>query len=151
ALCFTARAQNTNIVAGGIPKTPPAFQTNEIVTAASGTAVAGFALSLLPYWDKTTTNTYQAKELELIAAPLCKSASPYGSTAFLDIGANYFFTKNVGIGADIVTFGPGDGSSDLDSGHVDLIYRKDIGNVAGLVMVGGGRDKARTAWDAEAG
>ena len=146
-----ALAQNTNITAGGFPTNAPSFDTNAVITGASGSAVAGFALSLLPYWDKTMTNAYGANELELEVSPTWKSAAASGSTPYLSIGANYFITKYFGFGGDMLTFGTGNGASDLDSGHAYAILRKNTGNVAAFMLLGGGRDKNRNEWLVEAG
>jgi hypothetical protein len=133
------------------PTNAPPFPTNQVEQVASGSAVATFALNLLPYWDKTMTNAYNAKELELIAAPTWKSVAASGSTPYLSIGADYWFTKYFGFGADALTFGSGSGSSDLEGGHAYFLGRKALGNVAGILLLGGGRDKNLNLWNVEAG
>jgi hypothetical protein len=147
-IALTASAQ-TNILT--VPSTPPTFPTNQLASAAGGSAVATFALNLLPYWDKTRTNDFAAKELELEVSPTWKSATASGSTPYLSIGGNYFFTKSLGAGGDIITFGNGTGTSDLDSAHGFFIGRKELGNVEGHVILGGGRDNNRNDWCYEAG
>jgi hypothetical protein len=52
---------------------------------------------------------------------------------------------------DLITFGSGNGSSDLDSAHGFLVGRADKGNAAGHLLLGGGRDLNRKAFDFEAG
>lgn len=132
------------------PTNPPVFDTNALVQATGGAAVAQFGLSLLPYWDKTMTNAY-GKELELTVGPAWKSATVSGNTPFIDVGARYWFTKNWGLGGDVLTFGSGEGSSDLDSGHVYFTGRKASGNVAAFFQLGGGRDKVFNQWIVEGG
>jgi hypothetical protein len=114
-------------------------------------AVVDFGLGLLPYWDKNLTNSFNANEFVILSGPAWKSATANGSTPYLDLGAEYYFARNFGAGVDVVTFGNGKGSSDIDSAHLDLIGRKDVGNVAGFVLLGGGRDFGINRYDFEAG
>lgn len=114
-------------------------------------AVVDFGLNLLPYWDKSDSNVFAANEIVLLTGPAWKAATASGSTPYLDLGAEYYPIKNFGIGADAVTLGNGSGSSDINSAHLDIIGRKDVGNVAGLVFLGGGRDFGQNLYDFEAG
>jgi len=114
-------------------------------------AVVDFGLGLLPYWDKTASNSFSANEIVLLTGPAWKSATASASTPYLDIGAEWYPAKVFGLGADVVTFGNGAGASTIDSAHFDLIARKDVGNVAGFLLLGGGRDFGINRYDIEAG
>lgn len=125
---------------------------NVLSNAPTGiSAVVDFGLGLLPYVDKTATNSFGANELVILTGPAWKTATASGVTPYLDLGAEYYAWKNFGLGADAVTFGNGTGSSQLAQAHADLIGRKDVGNVAGLVFLGGGRDFEFNRYDFEAG
>lgn len=149
ALAALAASAQTNLLT--VPATPPAFPTNQLVSAAGASAVASFALNLLPGWDKTATNSFNAHELEIEVSPTWKSATASGSTPYLSIGGAYYLTKYLGLGGDVITFGNGTGTSDLDSAHVFFLARKDMGNVAGHVLLGGGRDNNLNKFCGEAG
>lgn len=136
-----------------IPTNPPTagdVLTN-IVVASGGSAVAQFALNLLPGWDKTATNVFGANELELETGPVFKSITAAGSTPYISVGANYFYTQNFGGGAEVITFGNGQGSSTIDSVHAFALGRKDLGNVAGHLILGAGRDINLNRFDVEFG
>jgi len=144
SLCVSVQAQT-------LPTNAPAFDTNAVLQATGGSAVATFGLSLLPYWDKSFMAFTNKNELELAVGPAWKSATATGNTPFIDVGARYWLTKNWGFGGDILTFGSGSGHSDLDSGHAYFMGRKASGNVAVFFELGGGRDKVLNKWAAEAG
>lgn len=138
ALCATwspvVRAQTIDT---NHPPTPGDVLTN---VPKGISAVVDFGLNLLPYWDKGATNAFGDSELEIYTGPTWKAATAGGATPFVDLGADYYFVRNFGLGADAVTFGNGQGSSVIDSAHLDLLGRKDIGNVAGFLLLGAGRD-----------
>jgi len=117
------------------PPLPP-LATNAVSTLAPFEA----ALTLLPYWDKTLTNTFNAGEFTLEAAPAWKTMTAAGSTPYASIGGDYFFQRYLAAGGELITFGNGQGSSSLDSALANLTLRKDIGNIAGYAMVGAGYD-----------
>ena len=130
---------------------PPDFPTNQLQQVAGASVVASSVLNMLPSWNKSLPYFTNAHELELEVSPTWKSATASGSTPYVSFGANYFVTPTLGIGADLITFGNGTGTSDLDSGHVFGIFRKSVGNIAGHLMLGGGRDNNQNLWVAEAG
>lgn len=146
-LCATLTASQAQT----IPTEPPPFDTNAVLKAAGASAVATFALNLLPGWDKTANSFTNLHEFELEVSPAWKAVSASGSTPFLSIGGQYMFTRYFGAGGDIITLGNGSGSSDIDSAHVFAIARKDIGNVAGYAMLGGGRDVALNRFSVDFG
>lgn len=113
--------------------------------------VLGFAFSLMPQWDKTATNTFNAKEGVLRVAPLWKNATAAGSTPYLATAGEYMFTKNFGAGGELVTLGNGTGTSDIDSVNFYAVARKDLGNIAGYFLIGGGRDYAASSYTFQAG
>lgn len=136
------------------PPDPGTVRSNLLGTvarASGGAAIVGFALDLLPYWDRNATNSYGSGELIFGTGPAFKSATVSGSTPYLSIYSDWMPTRYFGLGVDMVTFGNGTGTSDLDSAHGYLIGRKDVGNVAGLVEVGGGRNVTWSKYDFEAG
>ncbi|PWU18927.1 MAG: hypothetical protein C5B50_07875 [Verrucomicrobia bacterium] len=114
----------------------PAGATN----AANSLAPFQAALSLLPYWDKTLTNTFSAGEFTLEAAPAWKTMTAAGNTPYVSVGGDYFFKRYLAIGGELLTFGNGQGSSSLDSALANLTLRKDIGNIAGYALIGAGYD-----------
>ncbi len=113
--------------------------------------VVGFAFSLLPQWDKTATNTFNSKEVILRVAPLWHSSTASGSTPYLSTAGEYMFHQNFGAGAEIVTLGNGTGTSDIDAVNVYAIARKDLGNIAGYFLVGGGRAYSSSTYYFECG
>lgn len=125
--------------AQSVPLTPPVFPTNQLISAVGASAVAQFALNLLPAWDKGATNMF-GPGLELEVSPAWKTATASGSTPYLSVGGSYFFSKLFGAGGDVVSFGNGAGSSTVDSVHVFGLVRKDMGNIAGHFILGAGRD-----------
>jgi hypothetical protein len=150
-LCLSAQTDNTNIVSGGLPVMPPDFPTNQLQQVAGASVVASSVLNMLPAWNKNLPYFTNAHELELEISPTWKSSTAAGSTPYVSFGANYFITPSLGIGADVITFGNGTGTSDLDSSHFFGLFRKSSGNIAGHLILGGGRDNNRNQWDAEFG
>lgn len=150
AILFSAFSQAK---AQTLPATPPTTDQvrSNLLGVTGASAVATFALNLLPGWDRTATNYFQARELELETGPVWKSATTSGATPFISVGGNYFFTRSIGIGGDAITFGNGTGQSDLDSAHAFGILRADKGNVAGHILLGGGRDVSLGRYLAEIG
>src|SRR5690349_19619451 len=77
----------------------------QVGRASGGASIVGFALDLLPYWDRTATNTYGSGELVFGTGPAFKSATVSGSTPYLSIYSDWMPARYFGIGADLVTFG----------------------------------------------
>lgn len=107
--------------------------------------------TILPLWDPSASNTFNSGELFFAATPLWKSQTASGSTPYLSTSGGYFFTKNFGAEAEVITFGDGTGKSFVDSCDVHFIARKDVGNVAGYLFGGGGRDLNTQRFLAELG
>lgn len=156
ASCQSARAQTNTITATGADGTVWQFNlgTNGFPTglpvAVSGpntnlnlqavAAPISFLGSVLPGFDPTLTNTFNSGELTIGFAPLWKSQNAAGATPYLSTYADYYFARNFGAEAELVSLGDGTGSSTVDSGAVELLARKDVGNLAGKLMLGGARE-----------
>lgn len=147
----TPRAQGQPIIIDTNHPPAPANVLSNLNAAGTFSAVAALGLGLLPYWDKTQTNSYAGGELEFEAAPTFKSATASGSTPYMSLGGQYFPARHFGLGGDAITFGNGAGSSTVDSAHAFAIGRADAGNVAGYALLGGGRQINAKRFDAEFG
>lgn len=126
---------------------PPA--TLPIPTNAPGPFQA--LLQILPGWDPTLTNTFHSGDLCIDAVPLWKSQTAAGSTPYLSTAASYYFTRNFGAEGELISLGDGTGKSTIDSVAILGIVRKDIGNIAGQLLVGPCRDLHRGRFGADVG
>jgi len=97
-------------------------------------------LGILPDWNPSLTNTFGSSEFNIESAPLWKSMTAAGTTPYNSTEGDYMFSRNFGIGAEIISLGDGTGNNTVDSVGANLTLRKDIGNVAGYLLVGGGGD-----------
>lgn len=109
------------------------------------------ALALLPAYDPAATNSFAAGEFNFGLAPAWKSETAAGTTPYVDLAGDYFFTKNVGVGADAVLFGNGQGSDTLDTVSLGPVVRTIRGNVALYFRADAGRDFNLKHWQAEFG
>lgn len=108
-------------------------------------APVNYLFSILPVYDPTLTNTFNAKEVEVLTGPLWKSMTASGNTPYFDVAANYFPFKWLGVGGEAITLGNGEGDNTLDSILGNVTIRKDFGNMALGVLASGGynwNDKA---------
>lgn len=115
---------------------PAPFQQATNQTASL--AVFNAALTLLPAWDPTQTNTFQAREFTLESAPLWKSMTAAGTTPYNSTEADYFITRNIAVGGEIISLGNGSGNNAIDTLNAAFTLRKDIGNIAGYLLLDGG-------------
>jgi opacity protein-like surface antigen len=109
----------------------------------NGSDVFKFALNMLPQADLSITNgpsSFQAGELEFEASAVFHTLNAVGVSPYASLGANYWFTKNLGLGGEIVTLNNGSGTSVADSGSAYMLARKPLGNIAGYVLAGFDRD-----------
>jgi hypothetical protein len=135
AACVLAAATETRAQTN-TPALPTTFQgaTNQTASLALFDA----ALNLLPVWDASQTNSFQAGEFTLGTAPLWKSMTAAGNTPYNSTEADYFFTRNLGAGAEIISLGNGAGANAIDTLNVSFTLRKDAGNIAGYLLLDGG-------------
>lgn len=120
-----------------IPVAPPApFQ--QATNQSASLAVFNAALSLLPAWDPAQSNDFQAAEFTLESAPLWKSMTAAGTTPYNSTEGDYFFTRNFALGAEMISLGNGSGNNSIDTLNLTLTLRKDIGNVAGCLLLNSG-------------
>jgi hypothetical protein len=133
--CISSFAQSNTPPANPIPA-PFQQATNQTASL----AVFQAALNLLPAWDPTQTNDFASGEFTIESAPLWKTESASGTTPYNSTEADYFFNRNIGFGAEVVSLGNGAGSSSIDTFGANLTLRKDIGNIAGYLLLGGGYD-----------
>jgi hypothetical protein len=115
---------------------PAPFQQATNQTAAL--ALFNTALSLLPAWDPTQTNAFQAREFTLESAPLWKSTTAAGTTPYNSTEADYFLTRNLALGGELISLGNGSGNNTIDTLNVAFTLRKDLGNIAGYLLVDAG-------------
>jgi hypothetical protein len=115
---------------------PAPFQQATNQTASL--AVFNAALSLLPAWNPAQTNTFQAGEFTLESAPLWKSMTAAGTTPYNSTEADCFLTRNIGIGGELISLGNGSGDNAIDTLNLALTLRKDLGNIAGYLLIDGG-------------
>lgn len=108
------------------PAPPPAQLDTNLLADLGSNAPAPFKalLNLLPAWDPTLTNTFGSGELFISATPLWKSQTASGSTPYLSTSGGYYATRNLGLEAELVTLGGGNGQSTIDSGAVMGMFRK---------------------------
>ncbi len=93
-------AGGTPALPGGTPALPGAFQ--QATNQSGSLAVFNAALSLLPAWNPALTNSFETGEFTLESAPLWKSMSAAGTTPYNSTEADYFFTRNLGLGAEMI-------------------------------------------------
>jgi len=117
----------------------------------NGTSVIGTIGSLMPAYDPTATNSFNAKEVFVAITPLWKTQTASGSTPFLSTSAGYFFTKNIGMEGELVSLGNGAGSSTLDSMALLAVARKASGNLALYGLAGPSYDNNRRKLCADVG
>ena len=126
-LIFNSSAQ-TNL--------PTPFQ--QATNQSASLAVFNAALSLLPAWDPSQTNTFQSGEFTLESAPLWKSMTAAGTTPYNSTEADYFLTRNLAVGGELISLGNGSGNNAIDTLNVAFTLRKDLGNIAGYLLLDGG-------------
>ena len=115
---------------------PAPFQQATNQTASL--AIFNAALALLPAWDPTQTNAFQANEFTLESAPLWKSVAAAGTTPYNSTEADYFLTPNIAVGGELISLGNGFGNNAVDTLNVAFTLRKDLGNIAGYLLLDGG-------------
>lgn len=118
--------------------TPPPLPFEQATNQSASLAVFNAALNLLPAWDPTQTNTFQAHEITLESAPLWKSMTAAGTTPYNSTEADYFLTRNIGIGGELISLGNGSGNNAIDTLNATFTLRKDLGNIAGYLLLDGG-------------
>ena len=136
ALAFSLQPSafaQTNAATTSLPA-PFEQATNQSTSLSVFTA----ALNLLPAWDPTQTNTFQSGEFTLESAPLWKSMTAAGTTPYNSTEADYFFTRNLGVGGELISLGNGSGNNAIDTLNVTFTLRKDLGNIAGYLQLDGG-------------
>lgn len=135
------------------PAPPPAQLDTNLLADLGSNAPAPFKalLNLLPAWDPTLTNTFGSGELFISATPLWKSQTASGSTPYLSTSGGYYATRNLGLEAELVTLGGGNGQSTIDSGAVMGMFRKDVGNIAAYGLFGPSRDFHAGKWGLDIG
>lgn len=132
AFCALSSPAQTNI-----PVTPPApFQ--QATNQSAALAVFNAALNLLPAWDPARSNDFQSAEFTLESAPLWKSMTAAGTTPYNSTEGDYFLTRNLGLGAEMISLGNGSGNNSIDTLNLTVTLRKDLGNVAGYLLLNGG-------------
>ena len=115
--------------------------SNALASAAqSGLPQVQAVLNLLPAWDPTATNTFSDTEYDIETAPLWKAMTQAGTTPYNSTEGDYFFSRNFGIGGEIISLGDGSGNSTIDTLNCNITLRKDVGNIAGYLLAGGGYD-----------
>ncbi len=135
-LAMLAAPVAAQTVTNPTPPLPGGIQVSNITVPA---APFEFLLNLLPYWDRTLTNSFDTG-LSIKASSLWKTASAAGVTPYASLAGDYMFTRNLGLGGEGVLFGNGTGTQTLDSMAAYAILRKDSGNVAGYLLAGVGYD-----------
>jgi len=140
AIGFTAQGQ--------VVPAPLAPATNAPTTASPA---FNAILNILPAWNPTLTNTFPDSEFDIESAPLWKSMTAAGTTPFNSTEGDYFFSRNVGLGGELITLGNGSGNNTVDTVQANLTLRKDIGNIAGYGLIGGGYDLNRHKGDVAIG
>ena len=115
-----------------------------VLASGGGLAPVNALLNILPSWDPTATNTFGSGEVTIESAPLWKSQTAAGTTPYNSTEVDYFFTRNIGAGAEVISLGSGTGNSTIDSFNVNLTLRKDSGNIAIYGIAGGGYDLNRS-------
>lgn len=131
ALVLPSSAQNGT--------TPPP----NLSAVTNGSALFANIINLLPQADLSITNgpaSYQSGELEFEASAVFHTINAVGLSPYASLGANYWFTRNYGIGGEVVTLNDGSGVSTADSSSAYFLARKPIGNLAGYVLAGYDRD-----------
>ena len=101
-----------------------------VLASGGGLAPVNALLNILPSWDPTATNTFGSGEVTIESAPLWKSQTAAGTTPYNSTEVDYFFTRNIGAGAEVISLGSGTGNSTIDSLNVNLTLREDSGNIA---------------------
>jgi hypothetical protein len=116
--------------------TPPVdITTNVPVT---GFLPLNALAAIWPNVNSSLSNTFNANELVISAAPLWKTATSSGSTPYLSLEGDYFVSKYIGVGAELITLGNGEGNNDIDTMLADFTLRKDLGNLAVYALFSGG-------------
>ncbi len=94
--------------------------------------------AIWPNVNPSLSNTFNANELVISAAPMWKTATSSGSTPYLSLEGDYFVSKYIGVGAELITLGNGEGNNDIDTMLADFTLRKDLGNLAVYALLSGG-------------
>lgn len=128
ALAASAQISGTNLDSVNLTNVPTAF------------APLTFLGEVLPAWNKDLTNSFGSTELEISAGATWKSATAAGTTPYAALRGDYMFTRNFGLGAEVVTLGNGTGSSTVDSTSAYFKARIDSGNLAGYIIASVGED-----------
>jgi len=142
---MTAKAQNSTIPNLLGTNVPPIF--TQATNQSNAQLIFGAVLSILPDWDPTLTNTFASGEWDIESAPLWKSETAAGTTPYNSTEGDYFFSRNVGAGVEIISLGNGTGNDTIDTLNANLTLRKDVGNIAGYLLIGGGYDVNRDKGD----
>lgn len=109
----------------------------------NGSSLFANALDLIPQADLSITNgpaSFQGGELEFEASGVFHTLNAVGVSPYVSLGANYWLTKNLGLGGEIITLNNGTGTSVADASSAYFLLRKPMGNLAGYLLTGFYRD-----------